>query len=207
MFKTKFKKAYSIMEAMIAIAVLSSVTIVALNTITNAADTENLNKDYMTALMLIDSGAQEVMGLYKNNLEKFGKENEANCGLNINLSVVSSSNCAAANNIYNGDYIIFIDPSNQVIKSQIVTGGTFSEDEVTTEYRVYEASIGSDDFLLTQNSALGVTNPTKYYRRIVATSTVNGSNLDVELKIEVAFQKRGGKYSIQSKTINLTLGE
>ncbi len=199
------------MEAMIAIAVLSSVTIVALNTITNAADTESLNKDYMSALMLIDSGAQEVLGLYKNNLEKFGVPNEAACGLNIALTATTFSDCnpnSATQSLYNSSYIVYLDPADQIIKATQTVGGTFTEENITNDYLVYEAPIGNGDFLLTQNAGIDpLSKPTRYFRKLNVNNTPNGTSTDVAINIQVAFQKKGGKYSIQEKTINLTLGE
>jgi len=68
------RDAYSLIEAMIAVSILSIVIAVGTNIIFISADTENINKSMLVADGLATEGIEAVQGFYDTNVLKYGRD-------------------------------------------------------------------------------------------------------------------------------------
>jgi len=74
------RKAYSLIEAVIAVGILSIVVSVATNVIFLSADTENYNKSRLVADGLATEGVEAIHNIYDTNILKYGEDKRDICG-------------------------------------------------------------------------------------------------------------------------------
>ena len=107
MMKYKMHKGYTILEAVIALTVLTIAVSVSLNIITSSVDSENLNRDLVIAAQLAEEGVEEMINVYQSNIVKFGAANSVNCGLMMPSFNSSADLCLASSNKFTaGNYFI-----------------------------------------------------------------------------------------------------
>jgi len=96
------RKAFSLIEAMVAIGILTIIISVGTNIIFLSADTENVNKSLLIANELALEGVEAVQNIYDTNLLKYGESNKDRCAL-IDPKMKgedADTECIEANQLY-----------------------------------------------------------------------------------------------------------
>lgn len=75
------RKAYSLVEAMVAVSVLTIIISVGVSIIFVSSETENTNKDLLIGTSLAAEGAEAMKSIYYTNILKFGEDDVDECGL------------------------------------------------------------------------------------------------------------------------------
>jgi type II secretory pathway pseudopilin PulG len=94
------RKAYSLIEAVVAVSVLTVIISVGVSIIFVSSDTETTNRDLLIGNSLAAEGAEAMKGVYYTNILKFGEDEVADCGL-VKPGLAADSTLCAANLFYN----------------------------------------------------------------------------------------------------------
>lgn len=183
-------KGYTLIEAMIALTVLSTSIIVSISIITSSADSENLNRDLLIGSQLADEGVQLVINLYQSNLIKFGQENIENCALMLPDFDEGPDMCFASGTerLSDGNYFIAMEPTvdnlswnfNKIV-ADYITGDVLNE-----AYRLYVYTDLNNVSFYTGNIA--GSSPSDFYRNVEIKET--GTEINVNSK--VSWVRSGG---------------
>jgi hypothetical protein len=210
------RKAYSLIEAIIAISILSTVTITAIMIITQSANSENLNRDYLFASALNQEAHEFVKNIYSSNLLKFGKEYSLECGMMLPTYTGTADQCdtSEAFKLTAGPYTIAQNFENQSLDIvNLDTARLFNSsgniDPFNSQnYIIYQREVSSnnDNFSIFQTrSTSGPSGtPTKFYREIyISYSTPEIVNIEST----VAWLRAGGLLTRESTSLNINLNE
>lgn len=180
----KFKRlGYSMIEAVLAIAVLSIMISVGVSIVFTATDTENTNKDYFIASTLAQEGLEAMRNIYFTNILKYGSENANECAFVMpDDNLDADPDDCGSNLIEDGSYKLNRFVSSNPIRWDLIlvsdADRMIQEDELDEAYRLYLepiSDIGNIDIYVSDGNS---GNESKYYREIYVTS--DGSNAYIE---------------------------
>jgi hypothetical protein len=210
----KPRSGYSFIEAIVAIAILASVTIVALNILRNSADAENINRDFLISDMLSSEGAEMIMSIYKKNLTKFGKEYAAQCGFMLPSFTGEADECAASSTkLLDGTkYVVTNSINSQTINITPITGNFKVGEEFNQAFRIFEQEINADsDYsIYTQGSSTEMSgfNPSKFYRMVeVSQNLTVPTDANAEIKVTMGWIRVGNRPTVRENITNIYYNE
>ncbi len=116
--KSVKKLGYSLIEAVIAVTVLSIILVTGISVIVTATQTEATNKNYLIANMLAQEGIEAVKNIYYSNILRFGSENANSCAfVHLTLdSPVDEIDTCGSKFIWAGSYILKRDTDSGYLK-------------------------------------------------------------------------------------------
>lgn len=182
------RKAYSLIEAVVAIGILSIIISVGVSIIFVSSDTENVNKDLLLGNVLALEGAEAMKNIYYTNVLKYGEENAEDCGFVLPGLVDDEgdpdvSQCTDENKFYeagvdrfyrvnrvyqdgpdSGNDILTWELSELPSAQSIIDDGDLDDDD--SDYRLAV----TEDAILGQIYSEGGDTDTKYYREIMVSS-------------------------------------
>lgn len=194
------RKAYSLVEAVVAVSVLTIIISVGVSIIFVSSDTENTNKDILIGSSLAAEGAEAIKSIYYTNILKFGEDDTGNCALVLPDAGNDSSVCSYDD--YPKKYM-YVDGGSKYFQlsrkysagaegNDLLTWGLF--DSARTDSIIADGSLDDDDdFRLSirylckdaacvdgeigEIYAHDGTVPTKFYREIQTRD--NGTEIEV----------------------------
>lgn len=141
------RKAYSLIEAVVAVSVLTIIISVGVSIIFVSSDTESTNKDLLIGNTLAAEGAEAIKAIYYTNILKYGEDDLERCGLMQPEAPNDASYCD--------------DPRNYIYKQgggerYFILNRKFKSDEGTNNLLTWElkqddqrnVSIAADESLL-----------------------------------------------------------
>jgi type II secretory pathway pseudopilin PulG len=193
------RKGYSFIEAIVAIGIISALVVVALNVITASADTENINKDFLTAGMLAVESNELVLSLYKTNIRKFSEEYASTCGLVLPSFQGTADQCA--------DTALKLNLDTNYLITQNLANGSLNIVQANTPFQ--NNQIFSEEFRLKLKQINGVEvyaysedqndENTKYYRSVSLSAVDSGW----AVLSQVGWVRTGGIPTIENKTLTI----
>lgn len=193
------RQGYSFIEAIVAIGIISALVVVALNVITASADTENINKDFLTAGMLAVESNELVLSLYKTNIRKFSEDYAEDCGLVLPSFQGTADECAGTPLKLNLDtnYLITQNLTNGNIET-VATNTPFQNNQVfADEFRLKIKEINGVEVYT--YSADPNDKPTKYYRVVSVSQADSGWTVSTQ----VGWIRAGGLPTIENKILTI----
>ena len=205
---------YSFIEAIVAIAILASVTIVALNILRNSADAENINRDFLISDMLSSEGAEMIMAIYKKNITKFGQDYAIQCGFMLPSFTGEADECATSSTklLSGTKYVVTNSISSQTINITPITGDFRVGEEFNQSFRIFEQVIdASPDYsIYTQGSSAAMSgfNPSKFYRMVeVSQNLTDPDNANAEIKVTMGWIRVGNRPTVRENIFNIYYNE
>lgn len=205
---------YSFIEAIVAIAILASVTIVALNILRNSADAENINRDFLISDMLSSEGAEMIMAIYKKNITKFGQDYAIQCGFMLPSFTGEADECATSSTklLSGTKYVVTNSISSQTINITPITGDFRVGEEFNQSFRIFEQVIdASPDYsIYTQGSSAAMSgfNPSKFYRMVeVSQNLTDPDNANAEIKVTMGWIRAGNRPTVRENIFNIYYNE
>lgn len=197
----KNRKGYSFIEAIIAVAILSSLIVLAINVTTSSADSENTNRDYLIADLMSVQTSELVESLYKTNAIKFGIGNLEECALMLPTYTGNSEACGTAASTEQKlnvelNYVASFD-ANQNLQFRVIPEAIIDEatNQLNSAYAVYE----TENQYYNQPEAVSDSDKaTKFHRKLIVS---NDDGLSVE--VTVAWIGPSGNIAQSSKKFNL----
>jgi type II secretory pathway pseudopilin PulG len=210
-----YRRGYSLLEAVIAVGVITIMISIGISTTMNSAATESTNRDYLIASALAQEGLEIMKNIYATNVLKFGEENSYRCApVRPNLLPTEIASCDinwigdgfhTVSQIYEGASIHGFDLS--VATPNDMIGAT----EIVDTNRLYlkEYCLGQGDLNacsedLTQvytTSSTGA-EPSNYFRQIYTVSN-SGTGL-ITISSTVAWYGDNGRIQKVQTDSNLT---
>lgn len=197
----KIRAGYSFIEAVVAISILSALIVISLNAITTSADTENINKDFLTAELLAQEGVELINVIYNTNLMKFGLESIDECAFMLPTFTGDTNECheeGPTNKLTTDNfYTISISPQNGTVLVNRIGSTQFQNDEgeFNDAFRMYLSSFNDTDFFINSDNPLGLSS-TKFYRGIEVLN-------DSQIEVLVGFIRTGGHPTVIRQTFSL----
>ncbi len=181
---------YTLIEAMIALTVLSTSIIVSISIITSSADSENLNRDLLIGSQLADEGVQIVINLYQTNLLRFGQENITSCALMLPEFDEGPDMCISSgeSRIGTGNYFVAMEPiNNDLIWNFDIVGADLIIDDVINEaYKLYIYTDSNNTSFYT--GKIDGSTASDFYRNVEIEELDTGININSK----VSWKRSGG---------------
>lgn len=209
------KNGYSLIEAVIAIGLLSTIIGIALSIILLSTGTENVNKDFLLANSLAFEGVEAMKNIYYTNILKYGSENSFECGFVMpgQPGTDIDTECALAEQIaVDGESRYYrvnrvIDDPSKILTwdlSEASPTSVITEDrELTAAASDYRLSLkyicADDDACNEENAIFELYNSvegeveTKYYREVEVTK--DGPSTEVTSRVFWFGEDRGLRIS------------
>lgn len=199
------RKGYSFIEAIVAIGIISSLVVVAISVVNSSSETENINKDFLTAGLLAVESNELVLSLYQTNVARFGKEYAQSCGLMYQTYSGEADDCNDSNEqIYlKANYIIQNDWDNYRIQANLNEVPLIENDVFDPSFRLKEKDIQGTSVYVYSDDANDT--PTKFYRSVYISNDIDGESWKVESK--VGWIRPGGIPTIETKSITINYNE